>query len=89
MTQTVEQNEQMILNNELNSAFLCWKVVGTHNCTFNNSLRMDFGWLMDTQEMTLFSKKRPNNLREAEPLLHIHQFFPLQWTKHAFLKLLF
>ena len=59
---------------------------------------------MDTHKITLFSKKQnkinkanPKNLKEADgidlnimkgPLLHIHHFFPLEWTEHAFFNLL-
>ena len=81
-----------------NSTFLCWKEVGARNCRLNSSLRMGFGWLMDTHKMTLFSKINSKNLKEADgtglsimkcPLLHIHHLFPLEWTKHAFFSLLF
>ena len=70
--------------------------VQDHNCRLNNSLRMGSGYLMDTHNMTLFSKtktKKPQNLKEADgtnldimkcQLFHIHHFFSLDWTKHAF-----
>ena len=75
----------------------CWKEVGAHICKLNSSLRMSFGWLMDTHKMTLFARQNPN-LKEEDgtsinimkcPLLHIHHFFLLEWTKYSFFNLLF
>ena len=37
------------------------KEVGAHNGQLNSSLRMSFGWLMDSHKMTLF-KKNPKEL---------------------------
>ena len=80
------------------STFTYWKEVGAHNCRLKSSLRMGFGWLVDTNKKTLFSKIITKKLKEANgtginikkrPLFHIYHFFPLEWLKHAFFNLLF
>ena len=67
-----------------NNTFSYWKEVGAHNCRLNSSLRMGFGWLRDTHNMTLFLKRNPVNVNEADgtglnimkcPLLYINHFF--------------
>ena len=40
--------------------------VQDHNCRLNNSLRMGSGYLMDTHNMTLFSKKKIKKISELE-----------------------
>ena len=51
--------------NKWNSIFTCCKEVWNHNCRLNGSLRMDFGWLMDTHKITLFSKKQ-NKIKQSK-----------------------
>ena len=92
----------MILRNEKrgkwDNTFSCRKEVGLLNCKLNSSLRMGFGWLMDTHKLTLSSNKITKDLKEANgtglniircPRLNTHHFFDLEWTKHAFFNPLF
>ena len=74
-------HNKQIKRGKWNSNFPYWKKVGAHNCRLNSSLKIGFGWLMDTQQMTVVSKKF--NIMKC-PLLHIHHFFQLKWLKHAF-----
>ena len=75
------------------SAFLCCKEVGTHNSRLNNSLRMSFGWLMDTHKMTLFLNKMlrtwKKQIEQDSISWSVHYciyitFFLLKWLKDFF-----
>ena len=74
-------HNKQIKRGKWNSNFPYWKKVGAHNCRLNSSLKIGFGWLMDTQKMTVVSKKF--NIMKC-PLLYIHHFFQLKWLKQAF-----